>query len=224
MARTNASIERRVAEDMIGRTFGRLTVLARDCTRESNRDFWSCRCVCGKTHSAMGPNLRSGATKSCGCLMRERVSRAQRTHGLSDLRAYQAWFGAHQRCYDINHKSYKNYGGRGVTVCERWHGEAGLVNFLADMGEPKPDMSIDRIDNNGPYAPGNCRWATRTTQARNKRCTIKWTVDGVTMTAPEWAERTGFTVRLLRHRVRDLHWSVERAITTPVQTKYRRKT
>ena len=122
------------------------------------------------------------------------------------------------RCFNSRNRKYAIYGGRGITVCERW---LTYENFLADMGEPPPGMSIDRIDNDKGYEPGNCRWATKETQRRNQRRCRRVTFDGRAQTLAEWAEELGFSLQVLQDRERR-GWSVERAFTTPTNPYYGR--
>jgi hypothetical protein len=151
------------AIDITGKTFGCWVVLARHPERYRGRARWLCRCGCGVERVVLGTSLRRGISKSCrGCgLQKHGHCRKGR-----QTRVYQAWHSMLQRCCNPANRSYANYGGRGICVCERWR---SFVNFLADMGEPPPGLSIDRINNDGNYAPGNCRWATPSQQTQNRR-------------------------------------------------------
>lgn len=128
---------------------------------------------------------------------------------------YYAWSGMKTRCNDPNFKQYADYGGRGITVCERW---SAFANFLEDMGPTwRHGLSLDRIDNGGDYTPDNCRWADEYQQARNKRNTRRFEHDGEQLTLAEWAERTGVKRGTLAQRVYSYKWPIERCLTTPVK-------
>ena len=173
---------------------------------------WLCRCDCGNEVSVATGSLRCGETQSCGCLRREITGQRTRTHGLSRKSGtYAVWVGMRDRCFCVTDTSYHRYGGRGITVCERW---SSFENFLADMGERPPGMTIDRIDNNGPYSPENCRWATNLEQSRNKRTSILITVGSETLCLSEWADRTGIDYWTLHGRIRR-GWDPVRVVTTP---------
>jgi hypothetical protein len=166
--------------DLTGMTFSRLTVEMRD-GHLGIHPAWICRCICGQMARVSSTALKSGQTQSCGCLQRERTSKANRRHGRYGTRTYWCWAGMFQRAGKV--KNYEH-----VTVCDRWR---KFENFLEDMGECPPDMSIDRVDNDKGYEPNNCRWATRLQQQRNRRYCRHLTKDGVTMTAAEWAKKLG---------------------------------
>lgn len=156
--------------DLTGKRFGHLLVVRR-LPKQPNRPYrWRCKCDCGKTVSVRGDVLRYGFTKSCGCL---RVSngikrgRDSFKHGDSFTSEYSTWANMKDRCLNPNCQSFKNYGGRGITVCNRW---LQYENFLADMGrKPSPAHSLDRINNDRGYSPSNCRWATQKEQTNNRR-------------------------------------------------------
>lgn len=144
---------------------------------------------------------------------RRKIAEARTTHGGTSLRAYRTWEAMKRRCLNPNDPAYEDYGARGITVCDRW---LDFANFFADMGERPEGLTLDRIDNDGPYAPENCRWATRTEQARNTRSCEFITFGGVTKPLPQWAEDCGMKACTLRARLRS-GWDVERALTTPVR-------
>lgn len=161
--------------DVTGEVFGRLTVIEPIRQRGKKEIYWRCQCSCGKLTLVMAQNLREGKIQSCGCYKAERVSTRLSVHRHSRIGAaqkpspeYKAWCAMRDRCNRQNHIAYKNYGGRGIKVCSEW--EASFTAFLAHIGpKPTPAHTVDRINVDGNYAPGNVRWATRKEQAANKR-------------------------------------------------------
>lgn len=177
--------------DLAGKSFGRLTVVHvshlafRGPYRKRWMYFWKCQCKCGKEIVTDGGSLRSGSSQSCGCLLRDAITK----HGLSKHPLYQTWKGMKDRCSKTTSVSYPGYGGRGISVCERWQ---SLHHFVSDMGErPSPDHSLDRINNDGNYEPGNVRWAIKKEQGQNTRFNVNITHDGKTLCLTEWARELG---------------------------------
>lgn len=157
--------------DLTGHRFGRLTVQRRDLSAPTGRGTlakWVCICDCGNNKIVIGRYLRIGITSSCGCLHKERLSAMNRTHGKSATPEYHAWHDMGRRCYNHKNQHYKDYGGRGISVCEQWRNS--FETFLQDVGlRPTNKHTLDRIDNDGNYQPGNVRWATQKEQSANKR-------------------------------------------------------
>lgn len=157
--------------DRTGIKYGMLTAEKRVESTRHGQARWVCRCDCGRRVTVIGVNLTSGMTQSCGCLRARRSREVNATHGMSKKTEYTIWLNMRRRCTDPNVKGYKYYGGRGITVCERWN---TFENFLADMGRrPSWELTLDRINVNGNYEPGNCRWATWKQQANNKQEHVK---------------------------------------------------
>lgn len=151
--------------DLSGQTFGKLKVLTRTESDKHGNARWLCRCECGAEKAIGSPELLRGKTKSCGCSQGKQPQTAYgKRHG---TRLYDAWRNMKARCYRESRPDFVNYGARGIQVCERWLND--FETFAADMGEPDPGMSLDRIDNDGNYEPSNCRWATKAEQNANQR-------------------------------------------------------
>lgn len=164
--------------DIAGQKFGRLRVVQIAGRQRSphggQRIMWECVCDCGNTHVASGHRLRHGDTKSCGCLRAEMQSKASTTHGLRHTRLYKVWHDMKMRCQNPNEPGYKYYGGRGITVCAEWQDDVAAFYEWAmsagyDKDAPRGKCTLDRINNDGCYEPGNCRWVDMMTQAHNKR-------------------------------------------------------
>jgi hypothetical protein len=209
-----------MVSDLSGEQFGRLTVLRRE-GRQRSYATWLCRCSCGTEVVVVSRFLVRGSTRSCGCLAsemsRERAKKQthRRTHGRSKGdRTYTSWLHMRSRCLKPENPAFPDYGGRGITVCDRW--KDSFENFLADMGECPEGMSLDRYpDNDGHYEPGNCRWATAKEQARNRRNSRTLEFNGQRRTVAEWSEQTGISQQTIGQRIDRRGWSVERALTTP---------
>lgn len=185
--------------DLVGQQFGRLTIVG----FESKRG-WVCQCECGRRTHANRSKLTSGSAKSCGCLKTERVSRLKLRHGAARKgparqREYRIWANAKSRCFNDRVPCFRNYGARGITMCDEWRDS--FEAFLADMGPCPPKHTLERRDNDGPYAPWNCEWATRTKQARNQRTNRLLTHNGETLNVTSWAERLGMSSKTITSRL-----------------------
>lgn len=201
-------------KDIRGQRFGRLTVI--EYSHSHQGAYWKCLCDCGTEKIIKGKSLVSGHTIGCGCVNRDRMKTGtHRTHNLSSAREYNCYNAMKSRCYYPGATHYKDYGGRGITVCDRWL--ASFEDFYADVGPcPSPRHSLHRIDNDGPYSPENCRWATDTEQANNKRNNHELTFNGETHTLAEWEGKTGIQSSTIRKRLR-MGWSVSEALTRPIR-------
>lgn len=199
--------------ELSGKKFGRLTVVKPVRKAGKEQLFYECLCDCGVVKVILAQSIRTGNTQSCGCLQKERRATATLRHGMSHTPIHNTWMSMKQRCFDKNCKAYPDYGGRGITVCERW---MTFENFLADMGQPPQEgMTLDRFpDNDGNYEPCNVRWATKKEQANNRRSSKLLTFDGATMTQAQWEDKMGLRRGLLWDRL-DKGWTLERALKTP---------
>lgn len=183
-------------KDLTGRRFGRLVVLERAPNKYKTHTTWRCACDCGNVVEVAAGSLRTGLTKSCKCLTRELTAQKNHKHGhasrTEQSRTYRAWENAKARCHIPSQTNYADYGGRGISVCERWRNSFEM--FLADMGECPHRLTLERIDPNGDYEPVNCRWATTKEQRRNKRTTV-FIAPGITI--GQAAEALGVSYNLV---------------------------
>lgn len=203
------------AVDVTGQTFGRWTVLG-EASRRRGARYVRCACRCGTISEVFFAALRRRSTRSCGCLQRELLAARNMKHGMSNSTEYCIWNSMLARCGNPNTDNYRLYGARGIYVCERWRDS--FQNFYEDMGErPAPELTLDRIDNDGPYSPENCRWATKSEQGSNTRKTRFVAFRGETLSLAEWALRTGLRRRTIYGRIFVYGWPIERALTEQVE-------
>ena len=193
-------------DDLIGKKIGRLTVLENTYKRnKDNRVLYKCQCECGNIVEVAGKYLKSGNTKSCGCLQRESVIKKNYKHGLANTRICSIWRDIRRRCNDkTRERYYKHYGARGIKVCKEWDNpDDGFMNFYnwSMVNGYKEDLTIERIDVNGDYCPENCKWIPLKEQAWNKTTTIK-TIDGYPVA--KWAFEHGLDVRKIRNQNKDI--------------------
>ena len=200
--------------DLTGKRFGELTVCYESSERTGNAVVWTCKCDCGNITNVLAGNLVRGNTSSCGHLRVTRGIERKTTHGLTGTPEYMTWGSMLKRCTNPNDRGYHNYGGRGISVCDRWL--SSFENFYADMGPRPSDLhSIDRRDNNGNYEPSNCYWATKDEQLNNKRTNYIVYYKDKRYTVSQLAKEFGIGYETLRKRLHS-GWSVERAVETPV--------
>lgn len=207
--------DNKIFRDLTGQTFERLYVEAfagKRIVAGRISYFWTCQCVCGQRVIIRSSNLTGRATQSCGCLARDISSIRHTKHGKRWSVEYRTWHGIMTRCYKQTDKHWPHYGGRGIKMCERW---MSFQNFYEDMGpRPNDKHSIDRINTDGNYEPGNCRWATAKEQGRNRRNNKKITFNGETLCVAEWEQKMGVPRNTISSRIR-VGWSTERALTEP---------
>lgn len=200
--------------DITGQTFGRLIVMGRAENTKPGKVRWKCLCVCGGTTITGTHELRSGNTKSCGCFGKEQLDDARTTHDKSNTPEYNTWCHMKGRCHNPKNVGFKDYGGRGIIVCNEWRND--FMAFFDHVGsKPSENHSIERIDNNGNYEPGNVRWAMPKEQNNNQRSNHNITFQGAKKTRAQWAETLGINKGTLSSRIHQLHWPIEKALTHP---------
>ena len=202
----------------VGVRWGRLTVIGLSLKKNGSQRLWDCVCDCGKTIAVYHANLVSGATKSCGCWHKEWILHKFTKHGLSNkIPEYNIWNGIKQRCRNPNTKQYKDYGGRGISICDRWN---DFSNFIKDMGfRPTNKHSIERLDVNGNYEPQNCIWLLIKDQSKNRRDIRYLTINGVTKTIMDWAKENNIRPGLIKDRIDILKWPINDKLFIPADPK-----
>ncbi len=201
--------------DLTGNVIGRWTVVRREANKPTGGTMWLCRCECGNEKIVDGIVLRDQRSRSCGCLHDDMVVARSTKHGLTPANAkpppvYHSWSGMKARVTNPNNMHYASYGGRGITICEKW---MTFTGFLEDMGDKPKGTSLDRIDNNGNYCKENCRWSTPKEQSRNKRNNNLVEYNGKTQTVSSWAEELGISDSSMHERLEN--WSIKRAVSEP---------
>lgn len=203
----------RKIHDLTGGKYGRLTVLGIADRRKDGLYRYRCLCECGIETVVIGRNLKNGHSKSCGCLHRDIIT----THGKTNSRLFGIWHSILQRCRNQNDKDYKNYGERGIEVCDEWKSNFQSFYDWAMANGYADNLTIDRKDVNGNYCPENCRWATQKEQSNNKRSNRCISYNDRTMTLQQWAEEIGISPDALYRRIEIYGWSVEKAFNKPLQ-------
>lgn len=189
-------------KEMTGMRFGMLVVRELSSRKTGQQNCWVCDCDCGNELTVQGWHLRNGQ-HSCGC-----SKNVYKTHGLSDTRVFKIWSGMLQRCTNPKVRAYQHYGARGISVCDRWR---RFEDFLADMGDAPAEHSIERVDNDRGYEPGNCKWLPQALQAQNRRGNVYLDVGGKTICVAEASRRTGIGEGAIRWRIRK-GWPVEKIL------------
>ncbi len=212
-------------ENLLNQRFGRLVVVE-ELPKQKRNAFWKCKCDCGNYSSCTSGNLKSGKIVSCGCLKLEKLLQRSTTHNQRHTHLYEVWKSMKQRCYNPNLKSYKNWGARGIKICDEWLNDFqsfydwSYANGYSTENQKneKLKLTIDRIDNNGNYEPSNCRWVNRKTQASNMRTTKLITINGETKCLAEWFRHYNLCSWTYYTRIK-YGWSVEEALTKPIGSK-----
>lgn len=208
-------------EDITGRRFGRLTAVRR-APNDGRRTMWHCKCECGNDVVVRAENLKSGNTKSCGCIERDFPNATK--HGMSKTRLAAVYNAMKQRCYNENSSGYYLYGGRGIKVCDEWlQDKTAFFDWAIangyDDSSPQTECSLDRVDVNAGYSPENCRWVDSYTQANNTRKNKHYYYNGENRTLAEWSRSSGIPYSALYARVATLGWTIEDAINTPLKSR-----
>lgn len=202
-------------DENIGKVYHYLTIKSFSHKKGTHRHY-NCECICGNSNVVRLNDLRSGNTKSCGCYKSKTTSERVSTHGMSKTKLYRRWKDMRRRCNNPNRKGYKNYGGRGIKVCEEWEEDfMNFYNWSMENGYLE-ELEIDRIDNDGNYEPNNCRWITRKEQSNNKQQSRYVTINGITKTLKDWSAESGLPYDTLRLRL-NRGWK-EKELLIPLMT------
>lgn len=207
-----------IRKDLSGQRFGNLIAIKPIGKNEKNgQTLWLCKCDCGNDHITTTTYLVTGDCKSCGCLNSKRFRKMITKHGMANTRIYNIWQNIKRRCRNKNHPRYKDYGKRGIDICNEWEDFNEFYQWAITNGY-QDNLTIERIDNDKGYSPDNCRWITMNEQQFNKRTTHYLTYKGVTKTLTEWAKIKNMRVQTLASRINRFHWSVEKALETPIKS------
>ena len=202
-------------KDETGKRYGKLTVISYEMT--NGKAFWKCKCDCGNETLVAGDKLRSGRTKSCGCIQQaHRKEGFHKSHGMTDTRLYYEWCNMKSRCNNLKNIMYKNYGGRGIKVCDEWLDFETYMEWALSHGYTD-NLTIERVDVNGNYEPSNCKWITNKEQYLNRTDTHLVTAFGKTQTIKEWSEETGIKYDTIHARLKYYGWSAEDAVSVSPQ-------
>lgn len=204
-------------KDLTGQRFGKLVAISSTNTPRYGSILWNCRCDCGNMVLVSASRLGIGNKKSCGCLKKEQPNHIR--HGISRTRIYNIWNLMKNRCNNPNFEHYDCYGGRGIKVCEEWNKDfVPFFNYVSNLPHyGEKGYTLDRIDFEGNYEPGNVRWADKITQANNCRSNVLYEYNGESHTLPEWARVFDMNPHTLNSRVRIYKWDIDKALTTPIK-------
>lgn len=205
--------------DLTGQRFEKLTVITRAENTKNNGSKWVCKCDCGNETVVSASNLKNGAVKSCGCLRR---TSHNYKHRESHTRLYRMWISMLYRCENQNYTAYKDYGQRGICVCDEWHDFLTFKKWV-EKTKPTGEFTLDRINNDKGYFPNNCRWVGRKEQANNRRSNIIIEYQGESHTLQIWSEILNFNYKTVHNRIYKLGWSFEDAISKPIDMKKSRR-
>lgn len=209
--------------DLTGKRFDRLVVEG-IAFKKNNRIYWRCKCDCGNFLNVLSYSLIKKQTRSCGCYNKEKSKERMTKHGLSKHPLFSIWKAIKRRCYDTKSICYKNYGGRGIVVCDEW--KNSYINFYnwamsngyknEKLKSGKNKWTIDRINNDGNYEPNNCRWTTDLVQSQNTRKVRKFNILGETLTIEEMSKKYNINKNCLRSRI-SRNWDIEKAVLCPIK-------
>lgn len=214
--------------DLNGKKFGKLTVVKRVENNKHRQPQWLCKCDCGNETIVSGQKLRTGHTKSCGCIIFEQKTRLK--HGMTNTSLFTRWMNMKSRCYNPKNKRYSRYGARGITICDEWMDFSNFYNWAMQNGF-KESLTLDRIDNDNGYCPENCRWATQKQQSNNKSTNSIFEINGEKNTLSEWCDKN-FDIltngremsktsvyKIVHSRMLKNNWDVEKALFTPIKKR-----
>lgn len=209
--------------ELKGKKYGRLTVI-KECETKIRKKYdkniyWICKCTCGKETIVPATKLVSGHTKSCGCYQREKAALCNSTHKETKTRLYIIWQGIKRRCTNLNSNNYKNYGLKGISICEEWKENYLAFKHWAKKNGYSDSLTIDRIDSKGNYEPRNCRWVSQKVQQNNRSNNRYIIYNGQCHTLSEWSDITGISKSVIDSRLNKLHWSEEKTLSTPLRRK-----